>query len=921
MNSVRKSVRLLKDYGLSFNGSASPVPVTRTVKLKVDTATSPAFKRNLNGLFDAFEEYRIEVMGKLEDFWDDAPDSFIQMVKSSGSKPFEKKSSCYGWMRTKYLTGATLPEGLSLTAADALLNSLSGNLKSFLTRRKTVSDEIKKTVKNNALEYKKLSLIASDQDESNTLPPSPQKVDDSKLTKDSIKGYNDSVGLLRSWVNLILNQKHGMGRNDAPLPKYIKGYPGFPGSQRYNVQITVCESLKMLRDVLEERASEIAEVFKNASGEEWNQIRERFSWNLINEDPSLKPRNAKQIISHRLTWLEENNPNWTPVKFTKEIISGAFRSLDKITLHLEKCDYSDRQAIVKYQSLCNVCSVFSIEPLRIRGEYKDYYIKDTPRRNAFGEARGAMHQASDDTASIPISGFSLSGSSPQYGGMLAYRIEDENKHRWVFLYKRTGQNLKLLQPNKTVKPPKGYQKTDLTGFAKEGASDKAKILRGEVWVPTEEDKKPEELALHFGSRQGREYFWHFERGLASKDEWMLGGDARILRIMPPGNQLEANFFLTLTFTRQAPPPVNELPSSNLIGIDRGEKIPAAYAITNSKGKWLVDEKRYHDFNKQLQKWNDSFSSWFKNQRGNKPPLLHWEAKESDGFGVISPEYLSQQESFNYFKRELQQIKGGYTKTLRSKERNRAKALGGEVTRELLHLANEHKAPLVLEKLSGGISTRGGKGVIMSRMQYERILVGLEQRLAETGLYDLPTQPKFRKIDNRFLKLTRPHWTSLTCSKCGQVHANDYYESIALALEKKGVDWIVTLPDKSTRVLPKTYEYYSRSFGMKTRKVDERISEILGKKTAETLSATARKTLVSNLRSYWLPYRPTQASFQCVACGHQANADLQAALNIARKFIYEIETKSKGKGDSEKDRKSGMSKWEKWYKERVASNWL
>ena len=919
MNSVRKSVRLLRDFGLSLNGSASPVAVTRTVKLKVDTESSPAFKHKLNAFFDDFEQYRIEVMAKLEDFWDSDPEGFTQMVKSSGAKPYQSKSSCYGWMRTKYLTGATLPTELSLTAADALLNSLSGNLKSFLTRRKTVSEEIKKSVKSNSSEYKKLTQIAEDHGETNTIPPAPlAELKEKDITSKNVENYNDSIGLLRSWINLILHQKHGISRGDAPLPRYLKGYPGFPGSQRYHQQIPISKTLDTLDQVVRDKASRIKQLFQNISAEDWALIQERFTWNPSADAPSSKPRTSKQVISQRLTWLSENNSPWSASQIIEEIISGVLRSLAKTKSHLQSCAYSDRQAIVQFQNLCNATSVLAIEPLRIQGNYQAYYEQDTPRRNAFGDARGAMHQASDDTASIPISGFSLSGSSPQYGGMLAYREESPNKHRWVFLYKRTGQNLKLLSAEASAKPPKGYQKTDLIGFAKEGANDKAKILRGDVWVPTEEAKRPEELALHFGTRQGREYFWHFERGLASKDEWMLGGDARILRIMPPKNHQQANFFLTLTFTRKAPPPVTELPSTNLIGIDRGEKIPAAYAITDSKGKWLVNQQRYEAFNQALLDWSKSFSNWYKNQTLSSPPKFNWKSNEDDGFGVISPEYLSQQEAFNLLKRELQRTKGGYTKTLRSKERNRAKALGGEVTRELLHLANEHKAPLVLENLSVGIVTRGGKGLIMSRMQYERILTGLEQRLAETGLYDLP--PTYRKRDNLFLKLIGPAYTSSTCSACGQVHSTNFYESILSTLRQEGTSWTVTLPDGNTRTLPETYQYYVRNQGMKVRSVDERIHEIIGSKTIDTLSATAQKSLLTSLRAYWLPYRPTQAEFQCVSCGHKANADLKGSLNIARKFIYTIETKTKGKEDSEKARRNEMEQWEKWYKAKVASNW-
>ena len=196
---------------------------------------------------------------------------------------------------------------------------------------------------------------------------------------------------------------------------------------------------------------------------------------------------------------------------------------------------------------------------------------------------------------------------------------------------------------------------------------------------------------------------------------------------------------------------------------------------------------------------------------------------------------------------------------------------------------------------------------MSRMQYERILTGLEQRLAETGLYDLPGSPTYRKRDNLFLKLIGPAYTSLTCSACGQVHSTNFYESILPTLRQEGTNWSVTLPDGNTRTLPEAYKYYVRNQGMKSRSVDERIQEIIGSKTIDTLSATAQKSLLTSLRAYWLPYRPTQAEFQCVSCGHKANADLQGSLNIARKFIYTIETKTKGKEDSEKARRNE----EKW----------
>jgi hypothetical protein len=877
VNSVRKSVRLLRDFALSCSSDKPPGEITRTLKLKVDIESSPELGRNLNRLFNAFEEFRKNVLDELEERWNDDPEAFTKMVKATTSKPYKEKTTCFGWLSTRFLTGAELNENLPRKAAFALLYSLSGGLKSFLTRRTNVSKDIQAVIKDNVKTYKQLKVVATDQEETDSLPSPPPEITDKELTKEAIQTYNDWVGLLRSWVNLVLKQRHGLGRDDAPMPRYLKGYPGFPGSQRYLDSASLSGSLAKLEKIVDDRESEVNAIYADLADEEWETIKERFTWEVREDEDGnlLKPRSARETTCARFAWLLQNKPDFTPAQIVAEVISGIKRSLAKTRRHLESCSYSDRQSVNQFQSLCNVATVLALEPLRIRGLYEEYYLKDTPRRNAFGDSRGAMHQPSDDSAAVPISGFSLSSDSPQYGGMLANRKTSESTEKWSFLYALEGQNMKLL-PAGTVTAPKGYASSDLRGFAKEGRRDEARLVRGNVWLPEDADKRPIELPLRFGTRQGREYFWHFERGLVSKDDWLIGGDARILRIMPPGNTQQAAFFVTITFTRQVPPPV-EHQSDFLIGIDRGEKIPAAYAITDAKGK-LVDS------------------------------------------GAICEEYLAQQEAFNRAKRELQRSKGGYSRALRAKERNRAKALGGDVTRHLVHLAAVHKAPLVLENLTSGIVTRGGKGIIMSRMQYERILVGVEQKFAEAGLYDLPNGPQFRKRDNGFIKLVGPAYTSSTCSACGQVHSNDFYESLVPSLEKNGELWQVTLPDGSVRPMPERYEYYLRGFGLKERNVDERIREILGTKTPDELSQTARKRLVSHLRNYWLAYRPTQAEFRCVSCRHEMNADLQGGLNIARKHLFNMETDTKSKEDTEKGRRNIMQEWERWYKTKVANDW-
>jgi len=394
--------------------------------------------------------------------------------------------------------------------------------------------------------------------------------------------------------------------------------------------------------------------------------------------------------------------------------------------------------------------------------------------------------------------------------------------------------MKLVQPSEKARG-RGFLKSDLQGLAKTGRGDEAQLLKGEVWLPSDKDKHPLSLPLQMGTRHGREYFWNFDRGLKNSDAWVLN-NGRLLRVMPSGRPDLAKFYVTITLGRQAPP-IADIKPKAFIGIDRGEAVPAAYAVIDTKGRLLKS-------------------------------------------GLVQDEYREQQRRFSDKKRELQRQSGGYTKWLRSKERNRAKALGGDVSRELLDLAAKHEAPLVMEYLSSGLVTRGGKNTMMSSMQYERVLGTLEQRLAEVGLYELVSDPKFRKGDNGFIKLVGPAYTSSTCSECGQVFSTDFYEALTdTVVNSKDETWEVTLPTGKQLNLPEEYTYWVRGQGEKTRETHDRLTELIKGKPIAKISKTNRRSLTGLLRGCLVPYRPRQAEFHCPCCGYEANADEQA-LSLA-----------------------------------------
>lgn len=878
INSIHNSLRRLLDIGLSKSASAEPQKITRTVKFKIHTLARPELVAPLNRHFDAFDEFRRKVLTELETFWDKDPEAFIRMVKCSTKERYEEKSSCYAWLYTRFLKGAKLRPELSRDAANAMLDNLAGGLKSFLTRRTTVSAEIKKRYDQNADDWKtELSVIAKDR--TLTLPKSPPEIDFEKLTEKQIEKYNEWVGLVRMWCNLVLIQKEKLTRDEAHLPRYLKSYPGFPGSQRFRKPLTIGQTLDELEAAARKQSGEAVKRFTGLKPEIWQAIRERFSPPEKSENEEKpKPRTTSQTVARRLTALVRDNPKWTPQQIADEILAGIFRAADKLKKHLAATGFAERKAIIKLANHYNVAVVFAREPFRASGDYVASYEADVARQKAFGNLRGALHQPSDESSAIQITGFSVDEhGSPNYNGVLVCKPEADGKDSWAFIYcHQEGQAFQLANEKAALR---GKKLTEWTGFASRGGSRKKaeasakQLVQGRVWVG--EKTPPTILPLAFGARLGREYLWHFDRNLRTKTAWVLG-NGRLLRVMPPGRPDLAEFYLTISMEREVPP-VASVKTAKLIGIDRGEAVPASFAVVDAEGRRLSS-------------------------------------------GRIAENYREQQKAANQKKREMQSERGGYTRGMRSKERNRAKALGGEVTRKLLSLAAEHHAPLVLENLNSSLATRGGKNTMMSQMQYERVMTALEQKMAEAGLYELPSAPKFRKSDNGFITLVGPAYTSSTCSGCGHVHSSDFYQKLADTLQTPAAGkWQVTVEGKP-RVLPENYTYWLRGKGERTKNTTERIVELLKDRPVSKLSKTDRKTLVSLLRGRWLNYRPTQADFQCVVCGHQMNADEQGALNIARKFLF-ASGRGKQAGEmTEAERRKMRGEWEKWYKQKLATVW-
>jgi len=873
-STVKASVRHLTRHALQKPGEESdPGETTKTLKFRVDAKGHT--RTRLDQIFTAQRQFVRDLLNKLEGMWDKDPQRFIRMVESSASDPFESKTSCYGWMMTKFLTGSDLPEHLSRSAATASVATLSGNMKSFVTRRENVLKDMAVVIERNMenCEAGLKDLCAELKIDRFKSPPS---VDLESINAKTVEKYNEWVAAARVWCNLILAQKHKIPRGDAFFPTRLKAYPGFPGSVIHKEATSFATAIKELRKCLADLKQSHQKLFGALSNEEWSLVLERFP-----APEGTGGKGMRHQLGKTLAVLGKKHPEWKPRQYIEELVAGLERGADSMAKHLENRQFSDRPAAIKLINLLNNACVVLMEPLRVKSLYKEYFEQDTPRRNAFGQARGSLAEPTDQADSLQILGFSLMDEVRgicRYDGFLAF-AGDKEKDQWAFFFDPDGPGgMGIADP---VKHPKGSTDSGYIGFGTMGGSRKRaqaaekRLVRERLWI--RRDRKPLQLPLHFGTRQGREYLWNFDHGLKkSSDPWMLT-NGRLLRIYPPNRPQFSDYFLTITLQKDTPP-LAISSGEKLVGVDRGEQNPASFAVVDAKGRLL--------------------------ERGN-----------------VGEKYTAKIRQFAEMKSDLQRTAGGYTRKLRAKERNTASALGGLVMRELLDLLVRHPGALVFERLSSGITTRGGRGTLMGNMHYERILSGVEGKLAEAGCYKAPSAAKYRKGITPFLRFVNPAYTSATCSACGEVFSSSWYKKTAATISKESPgSWSVTLPNGKKLQLPCSYTSYMRGRGEKTWNTAERLEELFKDRTWSDLPPSTRKT-VEGLVARLTHHRPKRGEFVCPSCGHKDDADLQAALNIARKSIWVSSLPPRQAKQSEgEDRRSTEEPWRVWYKKQIMEKW-
>ena len=206
-------------------------------------------------------------------------------------------------------------------------------------------------------------------------------------------------------------------------------------------------------------------------------------------------------------------------------------------------------------------------------------------------------------------------------------------------------------------------------------------------------------------------------------------------------------------------------------------------------------------------------------------------------------------------------------------------------RDILYYAVQNNSLIVLEDLARGFG-RQGKRTFMSNRQYTKMEDMLIAKLAYEGLWTYKGKLKAHTTHS-YLAKTIAQYTSKTCSNCGFVITNAHYEDMLESLFKAESGWKTFLNERELEVSG-GITYYSRNKKQDViRNVHEeldRLTEESGTTDIKTWSKKRKEFAVFLLKKKF-NHRPEQERFVCIDCGYETHADEQAALNIARSWLF------------------------------------
>ena len=340
------------------------------------------------------------------------------------------------------------------------------------------------------------------------------------------------------------------------------------------------------------------------------------------------------------------------------------------------------------------------------------------------------------------------------------------------------------------------------------------------------------LPLNFGKRYAREYLYNIYTNFDNLGETL--NNARIIKQWSD-KEKDFKYYVTITFTKlKGRKALKDMECNAIMGIDRGNILPVAVTIIDSKGKVL-----------------------------ERPQI------------EVCKYFAEKHKEIEKLKREQSSRMGQYEAKLRKKAKNFSKATIEKIGAELLYYAVKYNALIVLEDLNREFGIKQ----MMSTNQYTKLEDYLTRKLKENGLMKGNIVVNTR---DGLLGKVVARYTSLTCSHCGFVASAEKLKNVPLILKNEnGKDIYYANLDGKEISLDQTYTQYVKSKGH--NQIFNANDEIIKLKQKE--NTKKNQELIKKIIASALNPRKTQAEYICPICGHRENADQQASLNIARRWLF------------------------------------
>jgi len=638
--------------------------------------------------------------------------------------------------------------------------------------------------------------------------------------QDEIIIYNVRVGDFNKELNIFNQQNKRWNiydeKNSIPFLEKLTNLPEFPGKKA-----------KTRKDVDKERNDNITKLEGLANNQDFVKLGNEKMVEIIK---ATAKKYKRGYIGRLLYWYIENNGKISIAEFIRKLDLR----INKLKKHYQRKPW-ETAGVSSYVNLLNFkANLF-------------YYLpfKDEARRqklvNIYAKSKGLFFIEKKERDILSISGFGWSHSGKPLKNAAIAKIRDDNKDKFFLCFAPSS---------------KAFLKEGNLQFFKQtgGGKKKASKTKNIVFKQGGFDENFEgalKLELLFGkSGQGRKYFYHKDWGLIN-----LISQFSSAKIIKTKNKKNKDIYLcNLSIKRPGigyPEKLDWDKFKFIVGVDRGEKVPAAAVVIDRKGIIIEKELFGEDYIKAVKKY-DGIKSYY----------------QEKGFRM--------------------------SKNLRGKISNLKETLVKGICSKIIALAAKYKAGIALEKLDG---FRGREKKIIPIKTYKDIEDYLILNLELAGLASMRNKGKW---NNGLLKMIPAFYTSVTCPKCSVEWSerriyNPTIDKFPMNIKNKGKN-IEIFGEKSNgqKIEGQSIEL-SRTIIVGFGKNAEEIN--LVDKLKEILSGSSfKKDEIKKWLKIALNPRPKQEIFHCKLCGYKENADINGAHNIALRALKKGSTKiGKSKG--------------------------